>query len=281
MKSRMMLNVVYVLTTFSLCLPFTSAYAADSAPGKFEKIQIMEPEKIAQSDTGSSDNMNTPGAGADQSAAPGTMNAPSSDQSMSQSRLSPKDALQRLLDGNKRFMKDQIECPEQNLHRRAATIEQQRPFAIVLGCSDSRTPPEKVFNQGIGDVFVVRIAGNVVAELETESVEFAANTFGSSIIIVLGHQNCGAVDAAMKGQTQGVPELGKLIKPALAKLKGKNPTLEEATIANVKNSVQALKKAAGVAPLIKAGKIGIVGAYYDFTSGEVRIVQDLDQQSGA
>lgn len=188
----------------------------------------------------------------------------------------PQAALNRLLEGNKRFMKDQSICPERNETRRLATVSKQKPFAIVVGCSDSRVPPELTFDQGIGDIFVVRIAGNVVSKLEMESVEYSAVVNGSSIIVVLGHQNCGAVTAVLENNTHDIESIAELIKPAVYKAKYKKEnaelTLKDAIIINVQNSVERIKRNRVISRLINEGKLMIVGAYYDLASGEAQII---------
>lgn len=191
----------------------------------------------------------------------------------------PKEGLQRLLEGNERFVADKSLCPDRNQDRRAATVAQQRPFAVVLGCSDSRVPPELAFDQGIGDIFVVRVAGNVVGETELDSVEYSAIYNNSSIILVLGHENCGAVTAVMENKTHDIEAIAQLIKPALQnntknKKKTGPMTLTKAIEANIQNSVNRIKKSAPIAKLIQDGKVEVVGAYYDLNTGKVSLVQD-------
>lgn len=185
----------------------------------------------------------------------------------------PSVALQLLLDGNKRFIEDKTTCPDRNQVRRLATASKQKPFAIVLGCSDSRIPPEIAFDQGIGDVFVVRVAGNVVSAIELSSIEYSAIYNDSSIIMVLGHENCGAIKAVLEKQTQDIEPIANLIKPGLKNLKGTPPiNLVEAIETNVQNSVEKIKKSPVIQKLMKAGKIDVIGAYYDFSSGTVRLL---------
>lgn len=188
-------------------------------------------------------------------------------------RLTPQAALNRLMEGNARYMKDEMTCPERNQIRRSAIVAKQKPFAIVLGCSDSRVPPEFVFDQGLGDIFVVRIAGNVVSALETDSIEYSAIYNDSSIIIVLGHQNCGAVDAVMQNKTKDIESVADLIKPAVDATNKRHETLEEAVKANVHNSVARVKSSEPISKLIQAGKIDVVGAYYNLETGEVTLVK--------
>ena len=148
------------------------------------------------------------------------------------------------------------------------------PFAIILGCSDSRVPPEIAFDQGVGDIFVVRIAGNVASQLEVESIEYSAVHLNSSIVMVLGHKNCGAVDAVLQEKTGGIPGLTEIIRPAVLKAKKNEKGLDDAIIDNVKNTVATVKKSKTLAQLIKDGKIDVVGGYYDLGTGKVELIQD-------
>src|SRR4029077_3588421 len=108
------------------------------------------------------------------------------------------DALARLRDGNRRLVANQTTAPALSDHaRRAALVAGQKPFAIVLGCSDSRVPAELVFDQGFGDLFVIRVAGNIVAPSQVGSVEFAASVFGTQLVVVMGHTQCGAITATL------------------------------------------------------------------------------------
>lgn len=199
----------------------------------------------------------------------------SANSSNSEASKTPQASLQRLIEGNKRFLDDKTTCPDRNQMRRLSTAAQQKPFAIILGCSDSRIPPEIAFDQGIGDIFVVRVAGNIVSAVELDSIEYSAIHNGSSIIMVLGHQNCGAVEAVIAKKTKDIETIADLIKPALTKLKQSSPVnLVDAIEANVNNSVARIKESEVIQKLIKAGKIDVVPAYYDFTTGAVRILEN-------
>ncbi len=191
-------------------------------------------------------------------------------------QLSPQAALQQLMEGNKRFAEDKTTCPERNQMRRLATAAKQKPFAVILGCSDSRIPPEIAFDQGIGDVFVVRVAGNIVSTTELDSIEYSAIYNNSSIIMVLGHENCGAIQAVLAKQTQDIESIAELIKPALKNIDKSNSTsatqLVDAIKANVQHSVTLIKQSSPIAKLMKAGKIDVVGAYYDFNTGLVTLL---------
>ena len=195
--------------------------------------------------------------------------------------LKPNEALKRLMEGNKRFTEDKTTCPERNQMRRAATVVSQRPFAVVLGCSDSRVPPEIAFDQGIGDVFVVRVAGNIVSAVELDSVEFSALHNNSSVVMVLGHENCGAVNAVLENKTQDIESIANLIQTGLTRFNPKHQrlSLTSAIEANVKNSVLLIKQSPVIDKLIRSGKLMVVGAYYDLKTGAVRIL-DTEEKGG-
>jgi len=190
--------------------------------------------------------------------------------------LSPDQALKRLLDGNKRFVQQKRENPNQSLQRLQLVAKAQHPFTAMLSCSDSRVPSEIVFDQGFGDLFVVRVAGNVVTTEGIGSLEFAAAVLGAPLIMVVGHQRCGAVTAAVKGD----PLPGRIgtfvedIKPSVAKVRGSSGDLvDNAVIANVQYQVATLKQTSTIlTQLMQSGKLKIVGGRYDLDTGEVRLV---------
>lgn len=196
-------------------------------------------------------------------------------------QMTPDAALQRLLDGNKRFMEDKSICPDRTQDRRAATVAKQKPFAIILGCSDSRVPPELAFDQGIGDLFVVRVAGNVVGGLALDSIEYSVLFNNSVIVLVLGHKNCGAVDAVLNDSLKklGIKDLSVIvskIEPVIRNLRKvhPNPTLDEAIVANIRNSMAQVKSSSVISKYISEGKLKVVGAYYDLATGEARVLKD-------
>ncbi len=160
------------------------------------------------------------------------------------------DPLQQLMEGNQRYLKGK--------KKRAESV--QSPFAVVVACSDSRVAPELIFDQGRGELFVVRVAGNVVGDLGMESIRFAVDALGSSFIMVMGHEGCGAVAAVMDGQTKTIPAIASLIGPAV---KGKKD-LKEGIEANVAHVVRTLQKSFNVP---------VVGSYYDFQTGKVELVK--------
>ncbi|MBV8886419.1 MAG: carbonic anhydrase, partial [Chroococcidiopsidaceae cyanobacterium CP_BM_RX_35] len=159
--------------------------------------------------------------------------------------LSPDAALKRLVDGNKRFVQQKRENPNQSLARLRLVAKAQHPFTAMLSCSDSRVPSEIIFDQGFGDLFVVRVAGNVVTTEGIGSLEFATAVLGAPLIMILGHERCGAVTAAVKGE----PLPGRMgtfvedIKPAVTKVRGKSGDLvDNVVIANVQLQVDTLKQ---------------------------------------
>ena len=197
--------------------------------------------------------------------------------------FTPSDALQLLKEGNFRFinnMRQHRDLLDEVTH----TKDGQKPFAAILSCMDSRTSGELVFDQGLGDIFSIRIAGNVVTNYIVGSLEYAAAVAGSSLILVLGHSSCGAV----KGACDRV-ELGHLtsllagIQPAVSMEKtvvedrsSKNDDfVQKVAILNVHNSVeQILQKSDILSGLVKQGKLGIVPAMYDVSTGQVKFMEE-------
>jgi carbonic anhydrase len=193
--------------------------------------------------------------------------------------LGADEAMLRLKAGNQRFAENRATHDRQQADRRAEVAKGQKPFAIVVCCSDSRVGPEIVFDQGLGDLFVVRTAGNVVDDVGLGSIEYAVEHFGAQLVVVLGHSHCGAVSAALSGgEVHGhVRAIVEAIKPTIEKAKDQpgNP-LENAVRANVRGVVKRLENAPPVlADRIKAGKLKIVGACYDLESGLVKPVEEL------
>ena len=190
--------------------------------------------------------------------------------------ISPDAALKSLIQGNKRFVEGKRQSPNQSKLRLQETATAQYPFASILGCADSRVPAEIVFDQGFGDLFVVRMAGNVVSPTAVGSLEFATAVLGSQLIVVLGHERCGAVSAAVKGD----PLPGRIgtfvedIKPAVARVKNKSgDPVDNAVVANVQYQVELLQETSiMLAQMIAEGKLKVVGGRYDLDTGEVRIV---------
>lgn len=190
----------------------------------------------------------------------------------------PDEALARLMEGNERFVADKTIDPNQSPARRAELAKGQKPFATVLSCVDSRVPPEIVFDRGLGDLFVIRTAGQVVDKAVLGSIEFGAEELGIPLIVVMGHEKCGAVTAAIETLEKGGKAPGAIeylvegIAPAVKAVKGKKgDLLDNAVQANVDNSVAVLKKSKILAHLLETGKIKIVGARYDLDTGVVAL----------
>jgi carbonic anhydrase len=191
--------------------------------------------------------------------------------------------LARLLEGNKRFARGELAHPGRKPEDFAPLAEGQLPLAVVVGCADSRVAPELIFDQGVGDLFVVRVAGNVISGAGASvkgSIEYAVLELGVRLIVVLGHSQCGAVKAAIKHIDAkdvlpgSIGELVDTIKPAVAAVKGKpGNQLENAIRANVERGVERLK---GLEPTladpVKKGKVKVVGALYDLRGGKVTVL---------
>ena len=186
-------------------------------------------------------------------------------------------ALKRLQAGNAHFVDDSSTRTNKHAKRRAEVAEKQKPFAIVVSCSDSRVGPEVVFDQGLGDLFVVRTAGHVVDDVGLGSIEYAVEHLGASLILVLGHERCGAVAATVAGgKAHGhLPAIVKAIQPAVAKTKGQpGDAVDNAVRANVREVAARLKKAGPVlAERVTDGTLKVAGARYDLDTGRVEIIE--------
>jgi carbonic anhydrase len=189
-------------------------------------------------------------------------------------KITPEEALERLVAGNKRYVSDKLEHPNRTSERREAVVYKQNPFATIVGCSDSRVSPEILFDQGVGDLFVVRIAGNVVGILGLDSIDFSALYLGCSLILVLGHENCGAVKAVVEKQASSIEAIATLIEPAviLAEQQNGGDLLTKAIKANVRLVVGQLRRTPILASLIEQKKIMIVGGYYNLQTGAVELL---------
>ena len=190
--------------------------------------------------------------------------------------MTPDEALQRLMDGNKRFAAGNFLHPDQDPARRIELAEAQHPFAVILSCSDSRVPPEIIFDQGLGDLYVIRVAGHVADENVLGSIEHAIEHLGVPLVMVLGHKNCGAVTAAVQaGDAIGhIASLIKAIRPAVEKVK-RQPTalLENAIRSNVQMAVSQIRVSQPLlANKVMGNALKVVGAYYDLNSGAVSIL---------
>ncbi|GAA3541078.1 carbonic anhydrase [Kribbella ginsengisoli] len=183
-------------------------------------------------------------------------------------------ALERLQEGNARFVSDQAGHDDEGTERRVAVSQAQHPFATVLGCVDSRVPIELVFDRGLGDLVVVRSAGEVLDHSVTGSLEFGVAELGTPLLLVLGHQRCGAVDATIKAlDAEGdISYLVKALQPAVQQAAGRpGDRLTNAIHANVELVLAQLRKSAVIGPLEKSGKLKLAGAYYELDTGKVII----------
>lgn len=196
----------------------------------------------------------------------------------------PEEALRRLRAGNERFVANirSVEAMDAQ-RRRAELVGGQRPFAIVLSCSDSRVPAEIVFDQGLGDLFVIRVAGNVVAPSLVGSVEFAATAFGSRLVVVMGHSSCGAVQAtldSLRGRasapTDNIRDIVERVRPAVQSVlsagadRDDDTVLREAVRANVRASANHLRHGSRLLEeMVREGEVSVVEAEYDLETGWV------------
>lgn len=196
-------------------------------------------------------------------------------------------ALERLLTGNRRYITGKRDFNRlMDQAARDGLAAGQRPFAIILGCSDSRVPVEIVFDQGLGDLFVIRVAGNIVAPSQIGSVEFAAEQFGIRLVVVLGHSGCGAVQATIETLQKSVENRSRhldaivdRIRPAVAELVGchgggdPEALMDAAVRANVRMSVNALRHGSGIIEdLIRRQGLVIAGAEYSLHTGKVQFL---------
>lgn len=179
-------------------------------------------------------------------------------------------ALEKLKQGNLRYVHDSMRNGDLTSSRRQSILSKQNPFAVIVGCSDSRVPPEIIFDQGLGDLFTIRVAGNVVGDLELESILYVAKAVKTPLILVLGHQNCGAVKAVLEGNTELITNIANLIEPAIARAKTcKPPVLNCAIKYNVTGVVNKLLQDKSLAKMVSEKKLSVVGAYYNLDSGVV------------
>ena len=196
--------------------------------------------------------------------------------------LPPDVALQRLLDGNRRFRAGTGGAAAGRGFEAAHAAAAQRPFAIVLGCSDSRIPVEIVFDQGFGDLFVVRVAGNIVAPSQVGSIEFAASQFGTRLVVVMGHTGCGAISATVQALATGLGPESKNLRAIVDRIaphveaiarRGGPGSLGDAMRANVRASVDHMRHGSQILEeLVVKGRVAVVGAEYDIETGEVRVL---------
>jgi carbonic anhydrase len=186
-------------------------------------------------------------------------------------------AMERLMAGNKRYVASKQTHPHQTRERCVELSAGQYPFAVILGCADSRVPPEVIFDQGLGDLFVIRVAGNVLDDIVVGSVEYAAAHLHTPLIVVLGHAKCGAVGATVAGgELEGhLPSLAEAIQPAVDQVRDlPGDLVDNAVRANAKMVAEQLRSSQPVlAELANAGELKIVAARYDLDTGLVELLQ--------
>jgi len=204
------------------------------------------------------------------------------------------EALERLREGNRRFASgDPGHDTRSDRARRGVLTSRQEPFAAILGCSDSRVPVEIVFDQGLGDLFVIRVAGNVVAPSQIGSVEFAAERFGTRLVLVLGHSKCGAIQATLEqlqrpreNQSRSLHSIVDRIRPSVEGLLATelrhhpDSLVREAVRANIRASVSHLRHGSGlIEQLVQNSGLLVIGAEYSLETGVVDFFEGLPQES--
>ena len=195
--------------------------------------------------------------------------------------VSAEEAKRRLIAGNRRFVNQNRQYPNQSKRQLQSVSKKQYPYAAILGCADSRVPPEIIFDQGLGDLFVVRVAGNIASNETIGSLEYSAATLGTQLIVVLGHKGCGAVSAAIDNQ----PNDGNInsviddIKPSLSPNSRTRRNINDvndvnnAVINNIEYQARKLQNNSQIIDrLIRDDRLKIIGAYYDINTGKVRFL---------
>jgi carbonic anhydrase len=208
--------------------------------------------------------------------------------------ISAPDALEHLREGNRRFVSGvRVSAVLDSQTRRNAVADGQEPFAIILGCSDSRVPAEIVFDQGLGDLFVIRVAGNIVASSQIGSVEFAAERFGTPLVVVLGHSRCGAILATLEElmrprekQSRNLRSIVDRIRPSVEGLlatelrQDPEALMRHAVRANIRASANQLRHGSDVLEqLIQQERILVVGAEYSLETGVVDFFENVPERS--
>src|SRR5882724_2254032 len=196
-----------------------------------------------------------------------------------QPSVAPSEAISKLKEGNGRYTSGNLQHPGQTAERRTELAKTQHPFATIVSCSDSRVPPEIVFDQGLGDLFICRVAGNVINDESLGSIEYSVDHLGVRLVLVLGHQSCGAVKAAKetiaaKGKAPGhIQSLVTAIKPAVEATV--NSDLDATIKANVKHVADALRSST---PILKgkvdSGEMKVIGGYYNLDTGAVSFLDE-------
>ena len=197
---------------------------------------------------------------------------------------SANEAIQRLIEGNKRFARGEAKHPHEAVDYRASLAKAQHPFATILACSDSRVSPELIFDQGVGDLFVIRVAGNVIDEDVTGSIEYAVDHCGTHLVLVMGHKGCGAVTAAYhsyvakdlpKREPHEIESLLSRIEPALENLDDSltvDKQIEQGVYKNVELAIKRLSRVPDMRNAIQSGRVVIQGAIYDLKTGSIELL---------
>lgn len=195
--------------------------------------------------------------------------------------ITPQQALERLIEGNRRFVADRRPAADISTKRRLEIAKSQSPFAVLVGCADSRVGPEHLFGGGLGELFIVRTAGNYVDDAGFGSIAYAVAALKAPLIVVLGHERCGAVDAATKLVTDNAqlpPSLTRMVQPivpavidARATVKPGGDLVDHAIHMNVRHVVRTLRETSDpiIAEPLQQKKVMVVGAYYDLDTGAV------------
>jgi carbonic anhydrase len=208
--------------------------------------------------------------------------------------INAREGLARLREGNRRFLSGEVARASLDHARRAELTKGQEPFAIILGCSDSRVPAELVFDQGLGDLFVIRVAGNIVSPSQVGSVEFAAARFGTPLVVVLGHSQCGAINATLEelsrptaSQSRNLRSIVDRVRPSVEALLGtdlrhdRDALVRHAVRVNVSVAASHLRHGSEILEqLIEQERLFVIGAEYSLETGEVEFFDGLGALSG-
>ncbi|MEY2830860.1 MAG: hypothetical protein RLZZ574_118 [Cyanobacteriota bacterium] len=192
--------------------------------------------------------------------------------------MTPDQALEKLMEGHQRFVQNKATNTDRSLKYLQSVSEDQKPFAAIIGCADSRSSLEVVFDQGFGNLFVVRDAGNVVTPEEVGSLEFGTLVLGAKVLLVMGHYGCGAIKAALAGQEVpgSIQSVLAQIEPAVKDYKGQQDdkeAMKKATELNVIHQVNKLKQSPVLSELVTKNQLKIVGGYFNFKTGELNILE--------
>jgi carbonic anhydrase len=193
-------------------------------------------------------------------------------------------ALQKLMEGNKNYVEQKMTNQNMSSSKvRESLADGQKPYAVILSCSDSRVPPEIVFDKGLGEIFIIRVAGNVADPIVLGSIEYAVEHLGTPLVMVLGHERCGAVTAAVEANGRGEGNIGAIVKaiaPAVASAKKENKAGDKASLIEtaVDDNIRIveadlMRKSYIISHLVTEGRVKIVGAKYDLDDGKVSLIK--------